>query len=600
MEFDKRTILAFVLIGVVLLIASSQWYQRLILPSDQSGSVVERTETDTTSYRFGPDTTVRTNESEEQAAPQETLVGQQQETQEPSVPKPYVEKAVKEGKPIVVETDLYHAVFNTRGAVLREWTLKKYERFDSTLVQLIASDENQSGNLAIVIPTFADTIDTELLPFQADTTGLILDASRDRGELAFRLDLGEGRVVEKRMVFWNDKYSFDLEVRLYKFGDIVRDFKYIVKWESGLLPTERDINHDMRYAKAYVLTKGDLISQSVGKTKPVTHPVLWAAARTKYFAVALIPRSREAVGAQIAGHEKELPGGQMLRAYELGLEMPLVRKNAVVDSFTVYLGPLDYRIVKKYHAGLEQMMNFGWRIIRPISIAVLLSLQALHKVIPNYGVVLILFSLMIKIVVYPLTRKSYQSMKRMQQLQPKMAELKEKYAKDPQRLNRETMKLYKEHGVNPLGGCLPTLLQMPLLYALFIVFQSTIELRGAGFVAWITDLSAPDTIAHLPFTLPFYGNNVNVLPIVMGLTMLWQQKMTMQDPKQKAMVYMMPILFTFLFNNFPSGLTLYYTVFNAFTIVQQKMIKDTEKPAAPVKDGGRVKKQRQKTIGARR
>ncbi len=600
MEFDKRTILAFVLIGVVLLIASSQWYQRLILPSDQSGSVVERTETDTTSSPFGPDTTVRTNESEEQAAPQETLVGQQQETQEPSVPKPYVEKAVKEGKPIVVETDLYHAVFNTRGAVLREWTLKKYERFDSTLVQLIASDENQSGNLAIVIPTFADTIDTELLPFQADTTGLILDASRDRGELAFRLDLGEGRVVEKRMVFWNDKYSFDLEVRLYKFGDIVRDFKYIVKWESGLLPTERDINHDMRYAKAYVLTKGDLISQSVGKTKPVTHPVLWAAARTKYFAVALIPRSREAVGAQIAGHEKELPGGQMLRAYELGLEMPLVRKNAVVDSFTVYLGPLDYRIVKKYHAGLEQMMNFGWRIIRPISIAVLLSLQALHKVIPNYGVVLILFSLMIKIVVYPLTRKSYQSMKRMQQLQPKMAELKEKYAKDPQRLNRETMKLYKEHGVNPLGGCLPTLLQMPLLYALFIVFQSTIELRGAGFVAWITDLSAPDTIAHLPFTLPFYGNNVNVLPIVMGLTMLWQQKMTMQDPKQKAMVYMMPILFTFLFNNFPSGLTLYYTVFNAFTIVQQKMIKDTEKPAAPVKDGGRVKKQRQKTIGARR
>ena len=161
-------------------------------------------------------------------------------------------------------------------------------------------------------------------------------------------------------------------------------------------------------------------------------------------------------------------------------------------------------------------------------------------------------------------------MQRMQTLQPRMTELKEKYGKDPQRMNKETMKLYKESGVNPLSGCLPTLLQMPLLWAIFIVFRNTIELRDAAFIWWIKDLSAPDTIFQLPFTIPFYGDLVNILPIFMGVTMFIQQKMTMKDPKQKAMVYFMPIFLTLIFNSFPSGLNLYYALFNLFSIIQQK------------------------------
>ena len=196
----------------------------------------------------------------------------------------------------------------------------------------------------------------------------------------------------------------------------------------------------------------------------------------------------------------------------------------------------------------------------------------MHSFIPNYGIVLIVFSILVKLAVYPLTKKSYVSMQKMQTLQPKMNELKEKYAKDPKRLNKETMKMYKEHGANPISGCLPTLLQMPLLFAIFIIFRNTIELRGAGFFWWINDLSAPDTIFQLSFSLPFYGNLVNILPVVMGATMFFQQKMTMKDPKQKAMVYFMPIFMTLLFNSFPSGLNLYYTLFNVLTILQQKLI----------------------------
>lgn len=168
----------------------------------------------------------------------------------------------------------------------------------------------------------------------------------------------------------------------------------------------------------------------------------------------------------------------------------------------------------------------------------------------------------------------------MQVIQPIMAEIKEKYKGDPQRMNKEMMGLYKEHGVNPFGGCVPMLLQMPLLIALFIVFRSTIQLRGEAFIpGWITDLSQADTIFTLPFSLPMYGNEFNILPILMALTMIFQSKMTMQDPKQKAMVYMMPVFMLLIFNRFPSGLNLYYTMFNLLTIIQQKFINKSIDPA---------------------
>jgi len=250
----------------------------------------------------------------------------------------------------------------------------------------------------------------------------------------------------------------------------------------------------------------------------------------------------------------------------------------VSQKYRVYIGPLDYFIIKDYHPTLSKIMDFGMSIIRPFAKLVLKSFIFLHSFIPNYGIVLIIFSILIKILVYPLTRKSYVSMQKMQTLQPKMTELKEKHGKDPQRMNKETMKLYKESGVNPLSGCLPTLLQLPLLWAIFIVFRNTIELRDAAFIWWIKDLSAPDTIFKLPITIPFYGDLVNILPIFMGVTMFIQQKMTMKDPKQKAMVYFMPIFLTLLFNSFPSGLNLYYALFNLFSIMQQKWTpnKDTQ------------------------
>ena len=243
--------------------------------------------------------------------------------------------------------------------------------------------------------------------------------------------------------------------------------------------------------------------------------------------------------------------------------------------FSLYLGPLEYEKIKDLGVGLDRVMDFGWAFIRPSSKGVLFALKSMHEYIPNYGFVLIVFSFLVKILVYPLTKKSYQSTAAMQVLQPEISALKEKYKNNSQKLNQATMKLYKERGVNPLGGCLPMLLQRPLLFALFVVFRTTIELRSEPFVWWIKDLSSPDAIFDLPFTVPVYGSQVAVLPVFMVVSMFIQQKMmsaARQQPQQKTMQYFMTGFFFLIFNSFPSGLNLYYTLFNILTIAQQKLL----------------------------
>lgn len=219
-------------------------------------------------------------------------------------------------------------------------------------------------------------------------------------------------------------------------------------------------------------------------------------------------------------------------------------------------------------------MTWGWEWARwfmePIGIGILRIFLTIHKLVPNYGLVIILFSILVKITLNPLTHKSYEATARMQEIQPQMASLREKYANDQQRLNQEIMKLYKEQGVNPLGGCLPVVFQMPILFALFNVFQNAIELRQAHFMGWMTDLSQPDQLS-------VGGMQVHVLPMLMALTMFFQQKMTVKDPKQMMMVYLMPLMMIFFFWSMSSGLVLYWTLFNLLSWAQQVAIQEVQK-----------------------
>jgi YidC/Oxa1 family membrane protein insertase len=257
------------------------------------------------------------------------------------------------------------------------------------------------------------------------------------------------------------------------------------------------------------------------------------------------------------------------------LSIPFSKSQYDTSRLLLYFGPVDYHLLKAHNVALEKNMNFGWTIIRPFSIAFMYTLEFLHKIVGNYGWAIIIFAILIKVLMNPLTKKSMDSMKKMQALQPKIEVLREKYKNDPQKLNAETMKLYKTQGINPLGGCLPVVLQMPILFALFNLFRMTIMLRQAPFLGIIKDLSAPDRI------IPIGQSAINVLPILMSISMITQQRLTVQDPKQKFTTYFMSVFMIYIFYNLSAGLNLYYFIFNVLQIAQELYIRN-KKPKAIV------------------
>jgi YidC/Oxa1 family membrane protein insertase len=388
----------------------------------------------------------------------------------------------------------------------------------------------------------------------------------------------------KKLKFRNEEYGFETEIQLLNLNPVIANYQYEVTWEHGIRYAEKNSVDESGFAAAYAFAGSELTEIDAAKNdqkvqKEFSGAVDWVAARNKYFAVAMIPTGNISDGAYLEGTRTAMPDNGIKETYGVSLKMPYKGGTNEQSSFKVFLGPLQHSVLKSYNKGLENIMSLGWAwLIRPISEYVMLPIfTAIHYVVPNWGLVIIIFSILIKLAMHPLSKSQMKSMKKMQKLQPLMDELRTKYKDDPQKMNQSIMNLYKEYGVNPAGGCLPLLLQMPIMYALYAVFRGAIELRQANFVGWIKDLSIPDIIYHLPFKLPLIGiQDISGIAVIMGITMFIQTKMTTKDPRQKAMVWMMPIMMTFLFNGFPSGLNLYYAVFNVLGIGQQLLINKQE------------------------
>lgn len=557
MEFDRKTVLAFVLIGLLLILVNTDLYQKWML-----GNVPQPPVADSTAVKQ-PDIVPPLPEAQSfelTASPNTAAIN-------------FARERAQE-KEIHIETPLYSGTLTTLGAGIKSWQFKKYSDHNNNPVALF---NEGADNLAVQLATTNDSLNTGELNFAVDYQfgeSILLEAG-DKRDLVFTKSFANGKLLRKTYSFSADEYTIHLKIDFVNLLDMLQGYSYLLSWHTGLAVTEPRPTEDMGYAMAYSLANKeleefDVKSDAYKRGGSDDWPAQWAAVRNKYFAVAIIPQGQTTKGVRYEGRNTKFKDEVIHKSYQLDLAMPLERDRDFSQEFKIYIGPLDYDVVKNLGVGLEGIMNFGWKVIQPISKVVLWTFKFLRGFIPNYGLVIIIFSILVKVVLHPLTKKSYQSMQAMQTIQPEMTRLREKYANDAQKMNMEMMKLYKEHGVNPMGGCLPMLLQMPLLYALFIIFRSTIELRQAPFFGWIKDLSAPDSIYTLPFSIPLYGNLVCVLPLVMGVTMFIQQAMTMKDPKQKAMVYMMPIIMTLAFNSFPSGLNLYYTLFNVWSILQQK------------------------------
>jgi YidC/Oxa1 family membrane protein insertase len=261
------------------------------------------------------------------------------------------------------------------------------------------------------------------------------------------------------------------------------------------------------------------------------------------------------------------------------------------ELFWLYAGPSQLTELKSYEIGLQKVLfrGYGWFFradlwFPAVCEFVLWLLIQLQKGVKDYGVVIIILTIILRIVTYPLTQSSMKSMNKMKEVQPRLNKIREKYKGNPKLMNQKMMDFYRNEGINPLGGmsgCFPMILQMPIMISLFIVLRKAIELRGQGtfLIPWVDDLSQAEVLFPLGFNVPLYGSNVALLPIIMAVLMYFQNKATIKDPNQKAMIYFMPIMMLVLFNNFPSGLCLYFTFSTALQVIQQ-FIMDRKKKAA--------------------
>ena len=615
MEKDKNTILAYVLIFAVLI---GFWYFNSPKPGEEQPAVAVQ---QPVSVEDAVSTTTPQNRVlEEKIQPANTTPALRNSSTENFDNYPYLQSDDLEEQDIVIDTELYRAVISSRGGIIKSWRLKKHghpksKRIDGEFaeedwVELIASNASLSEffgqeidnrafdakNLSVMLPTKKGNGDTAPLLFENEnqTTQITLNEDKPFETLTLSLPFADGGYLTKKFVFYNDTYDFDFSIKLDGLSEYLSQSFYQLNWNNGINPSEINFKDEMMYAKGYTLSKKDLVTEGVLDADE--HPgtisgrLSWVGTTTKYFGVGIIPEflnsDRNAIiDAVIEGRDFEI-GPEVdspWKKFSIQIKAPAYANTTVSHDYKIYLGPLDYFTLKKYDVGLEKIVNMGWKFLRPLSIGILYAFVNMHKVISNYGLVLIIFSILIKLMLFPLTKKSYSSMKKMQELQPELEKMKEKYGADQQKMSQAQMRLYKERGVNPAGGCLPMLLQMPLLFALYQVFRSTIELRGEPFFWWITDLSLPDTVMNLGFSIPLYGDQVSVLPILMCVTMIFQQRQTIKDPRQKAMVYMMPVFMLLIFNRLSSGLNLYYTLFNLFTMIQQSMIK-TDDPKIETKE----------------
>lgn len=461
-----------------------------------------------------------------------------------------------------VETRVARIIISRIGASIRAVKLKNYKGPGGGWVELIPENERT------LCGAMGDSVFSNEVFELVDRTPLTLayEFNSERGKSG----LGNPSHIVYR--FSDTSYAFNLTVKLPAVS------KYRLWWNSGLRTTEKSKEEELRYFGGIVRLGGTVVVKNLNSldTVPTGEPgtIEWVGVKNKYFLGAIVPLVETDNYLMSKATPTKVGGGCMRGCMPVGevnpedikVRVALTTQASETHKFKIYVGPLDYDILRGVGFGLEDACYFGFKWIRPISRLFLKVLLGLHKFIPNYGVVIIVFSLILSILFFPLTKTSQKSAINMQKLQPKLQELQKRYAKDPKRLNQATMELYRNQGISPLSGCLPLFIQMPVFFALYAILDTTIALRGAVFIpGWIEDLSQHD---------PYYA-----LPILMGGMMFLQQKLqskgavtTQMQQQQKMMMYFMPVMFTFIFMRFPAGLVLYWFVYNIFSFIQTYLL----------------------------
>ena len=544
---DRKTLTGFILIGAILLLWPS--YIELISPSEK-----------TPEDPVLPDTTIVEKYAEQNLKPSQKIVGSQRSV---------------ESKTFTIDGGSYAAKINNRaGGSFVSFDLKKHLKSTEQSLNLIDNQNNKNLVVSFINQSGEVVVLDEFWSLVSGDSA-VLSKENPTSSMTFGTSYG-GKSITKKLTFYYNSYEVDVDVNLREIKEISLDDKYVLSWVGGL--PEHEGSQDAMFMESLVSQVGSIESFRVGsagffgssntknideESKKYVGLVDFAGYRTKYFGVFFVPEKSDMV--EIYKYPSTDRAGVDIN----------ISQGINLEKNKLYLGPLDYSSIEGLNVGLEEKI-LGWQWLSSVSWLVYSIMILLYGLIPNYGIVVVLFAILIKLVTYPLMAKQLRSSKKMQEISPIMNQIKIKYKNNPTLQQQKMAALFQEHKINPLAGCLPLLIQMPILMSVFMVFRNTIEFRGESFFLWINDLSAADTL-FVVGGVPF-----NVLPFLMSLSMYYTMKLSSAtqpaggDPAQEAtqqmMKYMFPGMMFFLFYAFPSGLNLYYLCFNIMQIIQQKII----------------------------
>ena len=555
---DRKTLTGFILIGAILLLWPS--YLELISPSEKP--------------------------PEKDVLPDTAIIEKYSQTSNSTYSE--LDKTPnQESRSFTIDGGSYVAkINNSAGGSFLSFDLKKHLKRDEKNLDLI-DNINKKNLLVSFINQSGEVVVLENNWSVVSGASATLSEGFNEAKVAFKTNY-MGRTITKELTFYYNSYEVDVSVGLREVKDLTLDEKYMLSWSGGL--PEHEGSQDGMFMEGLVSQAGSIESFRVGassffgssntkniseENKKYVGQADFAGYRTKYFGVFFIPQKSDMV--EIIKYPT---------ASRAGVDINITQ-DINLEKNKLYLGPLDYSSIESLNVGLEKKI-LGWQWLSSVSWLVYSVMISLFGLIPNYGVVVVLFAVLIKLVTYPLMAKQLRSSKKMQEISPIMNKIKTKYKNNPAVQQQKMAALFQEHKINPLAGCLPLLIQMPILMSVFMVFRNTIEFRGESFFLWINDLSAADTLLYLG-EIP-----VNVLPFLMSASMYYTMKLSTAnqpaggDPAQEAtqqmMKYMFPGMMFFLFYSFPSGLNLYYLCFNIMQIVQQKII-NNETPNGPPRGG---------------
>ena len=492
----------------------------------------------------------------------------------------FVNAAQGEDKTSVLENELFKINISNKGGRVRSVELKKFN--DHLGKPLIIGDKD-SSNFGLLLVSNNRVVSTDSLYFTPQSAAFTVMGD-EKKSLTMRMDLGQGKYVDFIYRLKGNSYLLDFDIQFTGMNEVLAPNinALSLNWSMSALQQEKSRENEVNATTVYYQytdEEVDYLSEREDDEESIQNNLKWVAFKQQYFTSVIIAKEKWEKPSDLS--TKNLEGSKRFtKLLAATLTVPFNHKSSETTGYHLYFGPNHFHTLKEAGFNLEQQIPLGWGILGWINrFCVIPIFNFFEGFDLNYGIIILILTIVIKLVLFPLTYKAYLSSAKMKILKPEMDEINEKFAKeDPMKKQQAIMGLYRQAGVNPLGGCLPMLLQLPILFAMFRFFPASIELRQQSFL-WATDLSTYDSIYDLPFNIPFYGDHISLFTLLMTVSTILYTRMNSsqfsgpQMAQMKIIMYLMPIVFLGVFNNYSAGLSYYYFLANMITFGQQFLIR---------------------------